>query len=184
MYWRTPLGAKDFSLFLAGTSGAGKTELASLARQHWGQGLGSRHLPASWESSANSNEALAFYAKDAVLVVDDFAPRGGQFDVQKMHRDADRLLRGQGNRSGRGRMRKSTSLRLAKPPRGLIVSPCEDIPRGVSLRARMLSSNSSRGNSTGLTCRSARATPPGDTPPRWPGSSATWRPVSRKCAAG
>src|SRR5262245_64062034 len=58
--------------------------------------------------------------------------------MQRMHRDADRLLRAQGNRSGRQRMRADTSLRPAKPPRGLLISTGEDVPRGQSLRARML----------------------------------------------
>ncbi len=47
------------------------------------------------------------------------------------------MLRAQGNRSGRGRMRPDGSLQLTKPPRGLILSTGEDIPSGQSLRARM-----------------------------------------------
>src|SRR5439155_983782 len=52
--------------------------------------------------------------------------------------DADRLLRAQGNRSGRLRMRPDGSLRACKPPRGLILSTGEDLPRGQSLRSRVL----------------------------------------------
>jgi hypothetical protein len=135
--WRAALGGADFSLFLVGPSGAGKSEIAALLQQFWGRTMDARHLPANWASTANCNEALAFHAKDALLVVDDFAPGGGQFDVVKLHREADRLLRGQGNSSGRGRMRADVSLRPPKPPRGLIVATGEDTPRGVSLRARM-----------------------------------------------
>src|SRR5262249_42526065 len=67
-----------------------------------------------------------------------FAPTGSRSDVQRMHRDADRVLRAQGNRSGRQRMRRDSSLQSTKSPRGLIVSTGEDVPRGQSLRARML----------------------------------------------
>ena len=56
------------------------------------------------------------------MAVDDFAPRGSSAQQQQLHGKADRLLRAQGNRSGRGRMRPDGSLQLTKPPRGLILS--------------------------------------------------------------
>jgi hypothetical protein len=34
------------------------------------------HLPGAWASTGNSLEALAFHAKDALIVIDDFAPQG------------------------------------------------------------------------------------------------------------
>src|SRR5206468_3731005 len=85
-----------------------------------------------------SLEGLASTAKDALLVVDDFAPQGGAHDVARYHREADRLLRAQGNRAGRGRCRPDGSVRPARPPRGSIISTGEDVPRGQSLRARLL----------------------------------------------
>jgi hypothetical protein len=136
--YRAPLGAADFGLHLAGSTGTGKSELAALAQQHYGAALDARHLPGSWSSTGNSLEALAFAAKDALLVVDDFAPCGATGDVQRMHREADRLLRAQGNRSGRARCRTDGSVRPPKPPSGLIVSTGEDVPRGQSLRGRLL----------------------------------------------
>jgi hypothetical protein len=73
-----------------------------------------------------------------VMVVDDFKPTGTAQDVARYHKDADRLLRGQGNRAGRGRLRADSSRRDSRPPRGLIVSTGEDVPKGESLRARLL----------------------------------------------
>lgn len=136
--YRAVLGPTDFSLHLAGPTGVFKSELAALAVQHFGAAMDSRNLPGSWTSTGNSLEALAFAAKDAVFVVDDFAPTGSSGDVLRLHRDADRLLRAQGNSSGRQRMRADTTLRPPKPPRGLILSTGEDVPRGQSLRARIL----------------------------------------------
>jgi hypothetical protein len=135
--YRSVLGDSDFSAHLAGATGVGKTEVAALAQQHYGVGLDARHLPGSWSSTANSLEALAFAAKDALLVVDDFAPGGGVNSVARMHQEADRLFRGQGNRSGRGRLRPDGTLRPAKPPRGLVLSTGEDVPRGQSCRSRI-----------------------------------------------
>lgn len=136
--YRSVLGPCDFALHLAGSTGAGKSELAALIQRHFGPGFDARHLPGSWSSTANALEALAFSAADAVLVVDDFAPTNGAGDADRAHRDADRLLRAQGNRSGRLRMRPDGSLRACKPPRGLILSTGEDLPRGQSLRSRVL----------------------------------------------
>lgn len=136
--WRVPLGPVDVALHIAGRSGTGKSELAALAQQHFGPEFTRKNLPGSWDSTMNSLQALAFYAKDALLVVDDFVPRGSTSDIQRLHRDADRLIRSQGNQQGRGRMNADGSLRTPLWPRGLIVSTGEDIPRGASCRARMI----------------------------------------------
>jgi hypothetical protein len=136
--YRAVLGNTDFSLHLAGPTGCYKSEAAALVQQHFGPGMDRLNLPAGWSSTGNSLETLAFVAKDAVLVVDDFCPGGSTADVQRYHKEADRLFRGQGNRAGRHRLRADGSLRPSKPPRGLTLSTGEDIPRGQSLRARML----------------------------------------------
>jgi hypothetical protein len=136
--WRSCLGPSDFSLFLGGGSGIFKTELAALAQQHFGAGMGARNLPGSWTSTENALEGLAFIAKDTLLAIDDFAPHGSQVEVQRLQAKADRVLRAQGNRAGRGRMRSDGTIRPPRPPRGLILSTGEDIPQGQSLRARIL----------------------------------------------
>lgn len=135
--WRAVMGTSPFSLHLVGPTGAGKTVLASLIQQHWGSALDSQHLPGSWSSTGNALEAMAFAAKDALIAVDDFAPGGTSSDLARYHHEADRLFRAQGNNAGRGRMRSDGSLRPAKPPRGLILSTGEDVPRGESCRARL-----------------------------------------------
>jgi hypothetical protein len=139
--YRAPLGEPsptDFALHLTGPTGAFKTELAALAQAHFGAAFNGRCLPASWADTANMLEKKAFLAKDVVLVVDDFAPTGTANDVQRLHREADRLFRAAGNRAGRARMRADGGSRLTYYPRGLIISTGEDIPSGQSLRARLL----------------------------------------------
>jgi phage/plasmid primase-like uncharacterized protein len=135
--WRAPLGAGDFSPFLSGLTGVMKSELGALMQAHWGSGFHGKHLPAAWSSTANSLEAQAFLAKDALFVIDDFIPRGSTADVARLHEKADRVLRAQGNNSGRGRCNPDGTPRPEKPPRGLIVSTGEEIPAGHSLRARL-----------------------------------------------
>jgi hypothetical protein len=60
--YRAVLGPCDFALHLAGSTGAGKSELAALIQRHFGTGFDARHLPGSWSSTANALEALAFSA--------------------------------------------------------------------------------------------------------------------------
>jgi hypothetical protein len=136
--YRAPLGTCDFGVWFVGPTGVGKTELAALAQQHYGARMNARGLPGSWSSTGNALERLAFEAKDALLAVDDFAPTGSVSDVQRFHRDADRLNRAQGNNAGRARLRPDGTLKAANPPRGLVVSTGEDQPRNQSARARNL----------------------------------------------
>ena len=136
--YRAPLGPADLSLFLAGVTGTFKTELAALIQQHFGAGFLARALPANWTSTENALEALAFAAKDMVMVVDDYAPVGSSTDRQRLHRAADRLFRNAGNGAGRQRLRSDTSHRPPKPPRCVYVVTGEDIPPGQSLNARLV----------------------------------------------
>jgi len=71
-------------------------------------------------------------------VVDDFAPGGSSTDVARYHGAADRVFRAAGNHAGRCRLDSTARLREPKPPRALILSTGEDVPRGQSVRARML----------------------------------------------
>jgi len=90
------------------------------------------------ESTNNALERLAFEAKDCLLVIDDFAPKGSTLDIARLHAAADRVFRGAGNHSGRGRMAADGTLRPDYPPRGLLLASGEDVPSGHSLAARLL----------------------------------------------
>lgn len=129
---RAPLGSIDFSLFIAGDSGFGKSELAALAQRHWGVAFHGKNLPGSWASTANSLEVAAFVPKDALFVIDDFAPTGGRNDFERMMKDADRFFRAVGNQAGRGRLGPNRQMEATKCPRCLPLSTGEDIPRGLA----------------------------------------------------
>jgi hypothetical protein len=136
--YRAVLGGVDFAVHLAGETGAFKSEVAALHQQHFGAAMDRLHLPGAWSSTGNALEALAFYGKDALVVIDDFAPQGNSADVARYHAAADRVFRAAGNHAGRSRLDSNTRLREPKPPRALILSTGEDIPRGHSIRARLL----------------------------------------------
>jgi hypothetical protein len=143
---RAVFGDADFSLHLTGETGAFKSEVAALHQQFFGAAMNRVNLPGSWSSTGNANEALAFHAKDALFVIDDFAPQGGSVDVARYHAAADRVFRAAGNHAGRGRLDSTARLREPKPPRALILSTGEEIPRGQSVRARLLILEVSKGS--------------------------------------
>jgi hypothetical protein len=127
----------DLSIFLIGPSGVYKSELGGLVMQHVGAGFDRLHLPAHWSATPNYLEGICFRFKDLPVVIDDFAPSGSATDIARLHATADRVLRGVGNRGGRGRMNADGSLRPDLSPRGLVIGTGEDAPKGHSLRARM-----------------------------------------------
>jgi len=136
--YRAVLGHTDGGLFVVGMSGAGKSELVSLFQRFFGPSMDRQHLPGNWSSTANANEGTAFALKDALFVVDDFAPTGTIADVERLHAHADRLFRAQGNGAGRVRMTRDARIAGSKNPRGFLVGTGEDVPKGHSLRARLL----------------------------------------------
>ena len=147
--YRAPLGEVDFGFWIGGGSGAGKSVVSALAQAHYGAGFTHRNAPGNWSSTENALEALAFCAKDVLLMIDDFAPTDKQ-SRDRLNRKADRIFRAQGNQSGRQRQNADGSLRSTKPPRGLIVSTGEDVPPGKSLRGRMTISQLDREGSNAL----------------------------------
>jgi hypothetical protein len=77
--------------------------------------------------------------------VDDFAPTGGAGD-STLYAAAERLFRASGNHQGRGRMYGQRHLGDPRPPRSLILATGEEVPRGHSLRARLLILNINPGD--------------------------------------
>jgi hypothetical protein len=134
---RAVFSDSDFAVHVTGETGSFKSELVAL-EQHFGRDMNRLDLPGAWSSTANANEVLAFHAKDALIVIDDFAPQGSAVDVGRYHAAADRIFRAAGNHAGRGRLDSTAKVRESKPPRGLIISTGEEIPRGHSVRAQLL----------------------------------------------
>ena len=135
--YRAPFGKTDFSMFLVGKTGVFKTALAAVCQQHFGMGMDSAHLPGHFASTANALESLAFHAKDALLVVDDFAPTGRHGD-EGLENIAERLFRAVGNQQGRSRMVGNGRLQQGRPPRALLLTTGEKVPQGQSIRARLV----------------------------------------------
>ena len=135
--WRAPLGDADCCIYYVGHSGSFKSEEAALNQQHFGAGMDRKHLPGSWQNTANFNAEMSFYAKDCVYTIDDWVLRGSQGDMDKANREADRIIRGQGNGAGRGRCSITGKPRPVRSPRSLTAITAEAIPSGFSTVARL-----------------------------------------------
>lgn len=135
-----------FSIFLQGTTGVFKSAFAAVLQGFWGKSFDGTNLPANWSSTGNALEKIAFHAKDALLVTDDFIARGTRQEVAKTHSNAERLLRSQGNQSGRSRLSHKAELRPSFYPRGIVLATGEDLPNGASLQARLVYINFAKGS--------------------------------------
>jgi NrS-1 polymerase HBD domain len=135
----------DVTGWLEGPSGAQKSSLVALIMCHYGH-FSRVHPPDTWESTANTLERLAFLAKDILLWIDDYAPQPSAKEMHEQERKAQRVIRAQGNLSGRGRMRADTSLRPQYYPRGVILSTGELHPTGTSTFARLLQLDVAKGD--------------------------------------
>ncbi len=131
-----PLGHSPFALYLAGPTGARKTSLALVVQALFAPGV--EAPPLGWEATANALEGAAFAAKDALLLIDDYAPTGSEQHRRELQAKAGRLIRSQGNATGRARMRADATLAHDRPPRGSLLITGEDLPPGHSVRARTL----------------------------------------------
>lgn len=117
-----------FALFIRGTTGTGKTTAAQLFLSHFYdyQGM-TTPPPASFRSTANALERLAFALKDCVLLVDDYFPTDER-DKRRMDDIAQKLARGAGDGASRLRMQSDTSMRPSYPPKCLSIITGEDLP--------------------------------------------------------
>ena len=127
----------DFALWMVGPTGSLKSELAALAQRHFGT-FDRKTLPGSWTSTENALEARLFTVKDAIAVIDDYAPNADSRAQQELEKRAQRIIRGIGNRASRGRLRADLSQQPDRPPRGLVVCTGEDLPTGHSIQARLV----------------------------------------------
>lgn len=131
-------GPVDFGIHLTGRTGTYKSEVMSLLQSHYGAEMDARHLPGSWSSTANALEAQAFCARNAPFVIDDFVPNGTSWQIRAYQATAEKIIRAQGNQSGRARLTDTSNLQETMYPRGIVLSTGEDTPDGHSVRARML----------------------------------------------
>ncbi|WP_150048674.1 cell wall-binding protein [Methylomonas rhizoryzae] len=138
---RAPLGEcqpTDFALWLHGLTGSRKSAVAAIAQAFFGDFGSGRTFPANWADSANDAEMKGHQSKDAIFTIDDYKPSVSLAEAGKLHAMAERLIRGVGNQSGRGRRDANMSAKAAPHCRALMLITGEDLPKGQSLLGRLL----------------------------------------------
>lgn len=127
----------SFALWYIAGSGSFKSVLSALALSHYGT-FDHLSLPAGWDATKNDLEKLLFLAKDAPLIIDDLYPGEDASETRNLFNTAGKIIRAQGNRQARGRMRADRSLESGYRPRGLLISSGEHAPGGHSQNSRIL----------------------------------------------
>ena len=135
-----------FTIFIVGASGTFKSTLTALALNHFGPHFDEFHLPAAWRDTENRLEKMLFLAKDLPLVIDDWAPGSDSTKARELEAKAEHVIRAQGNRQGRGRLKSDTASRKTYTPRGLLITSGEQLPSGHSHTARILSVEINKGD--------------------------------------
>ncbi|MBK1717608.1 hypothetical protein [Thiocystis violacea] len=127
----------DFALWLEGPSRSMKSTLAALMAAHFGAGAERTQLAASWLDTPNAIGLKLFLLADTLAVIDDYAPQPSASEQARLDKTVATLIRGIGNRAGRGRLTADIRLQNERKPRGLALCTAEQWPTGESLQARL-----------------------------------------------
>jgi DNA polymerase-1 len=125
----------DAAVWLHGRTGVLKSSIAAAAMQFFGADFARETLGASWHDTYAALERRNFVVADALVTIDDFAPKSSE-NTDELRKKAALVIRGLGNRSNRNRMTSNLGVREARPPRALVLSTGEDTPDGESIQAR------------------------------------------------
>jgi hypothetical protein len=138
--FRAIIGPADYVVNYVGQTGTFKSAFTALFQSFFGAEFDGRTFMAGWNSTGNALTAIAFSAKNALLVADDFCPAsaGNQSQVAAYHAQADRVIRTMGNHQGRQRCRPDGTIQREKNPRCVLMMSGEDEPRGQSCKARLV----------------------------------------------
>lgn len=127
-----PTAATRPAVHLVGTSGSGKSEIASLLSSFYGN-FSRDTPPAQWGDTINTVETLGYPLADALFWVDDYK------SIYADEKTFTRFLQSYSRGMGRGRLTRDAKVRQEKLCRGLILSTGETtIEAEMSVIARML----------------------------------------------
>jgi len=147
--WLAPLCelvSVAFALWVYGGTGAMKSTLVAATLNHYGADWNDKALPGNFIDTPNTMEYKAFAAKDVPLVVDDFTPQADARSAQEYTQKAHRIVRGVGNKAGRGRLDANARMKATYTPRGLVLITGEDLPESEALVARLFVVEMKRGD--------------------------------------
>ncbi|MCB1618976.1 MAG: hypothetical protein KDI08_09670, partial [Pseudomonadales bacterium] len=127
----------DFALWLEGPSRSMKSSVAGMIAAHFGAGINRTTLTASWLDTANAIGLKLFTLADCLAVIDDYAPQPTSSDQARLDKAVHNIVRGIGNRAGRGRLTADIRLQNERKPRAMTLITAEQWPQGESINARL-----------------------------------------------
>lgn len=127
----------DFVAWLESGPKNQKSSMAGVVLGHWGNQFDRNSLTANWTDTAFALEDKLFAAKDALVVIDDYAPQPSAQSQARLDETVARVVRSCGNLAGRARGTSDLKVRPGRPPRGLAISTAEQYPQGESVTARL-----------------------------------------------
>lgn len=156
--FRAMMGPTRCTVHLSGRPATGKSLLASLVARYFGATMNPGALPASWADGSSSNGLTRTLSRvgDAVVVIDDLRIGGGARDVGTME-CVDRVIRAHYNRAAPRKLTREGGERNDPVTRAAILSTGEVLPRGHSLRTRVVLVHLERRAETDLDALSRRA---------------------------
>lgn len=119
----TDQGFTPFTLFVAGSSGKGKTETARLAQCLYGH-FGTKERIAAWGSTPESNRQEAARCHGALWVIDDFK----RHRLQQQYGNAVRMLNDYADMQGRKRATPGAKIITSHPAKCMLMVTGEDLP--------------------------------------------------------
>jgi hypothetical protein len=135
-----------YTLYVVGKTGIGKTTLAALMMNHFGDFDSAAAFKYDWASSEGSIRELAFTMKDIVVALDDLVRHPNVVESRILEAKAATLIRAQANRTGKGRLTADLAQRDVHAPRGLIYITAETYVPGESVQARTFTINARKGD--------------------------------------
>ncbi len=118
-----PAAATRPAVHLVGTSGSGKSEIASLLTSFYGQ-FTRDTPPGQWGDTINTVETLGYPLADSPFWVDDYK------SIYADEKTFTRFLQSYSRGMGRGRLTREAKVRHEKPCRGLLLSTGETTLEG------------------------------------------------------
>ena len=115
-------GAGRFALWLVGRTGAGKSFLAKLFTNFFGNFPVSSAPFTTWSATPNYVQRQGYFFKDALYLVDDYKP-----EVVQPYQVV-RVLQTYADNTARGRLKSDATANVLRPIRGLLLCTGEDVP--------------------------------------------------------
>jgi hypothetical protein len=115
-----------FVMCLIGKTGTKKSTISALILSFFGD-FSNTDLPFSFRDTENSILSSAFLLKDMLTVIDDFHPSSNG-DGRKMNGTAQTIMRGFGDRVGRGRLNSDSTPMSKRYPTGNVIITGEQPP--------------------------------------------------------